>query len=130
MLSHIFIGTNDTDRASAFYAPIMEALGWHRRASPTLPHLVIWKPAGTSRPLFVVGRPFDGGAAEAGNGQMVALLAPDRPMVECIHAMALAQGATCEGEPGLRPHYHDHYYGAYFRDPDGNKLCIVCHDAV
>jgi catechol 2,3-dioxygenase-like lactoylglutathione lyase family enzyme len=129
MLSHIFIGTNDTDRASAFYVPIMEALGWHRRASPTLAHLAIWKPAETSRPLFVVGRPFDGEAAEAGNGQMVALLAPDRPMVERIHAMALAQGATCEGKPGLRPHYHAQYYGAYFRDLDGNKLCIVCHDA-
>jgi lactoylglutathione lyase len=30
--------------------------------------------------------------------------------------------------PGLRPHYHGHYYGAYFRNPDGNKLCVVCHD--
>jgi lactoylglutathione lyase len=32
-----------------------------------------------------------------------------------------------EGAPGLRPEYHAHYYGAYFRDPDGNKLCVACH---
>ena len=129
MLSHTFLGTNDPDRARAFYAPIMAALGWQRRLSANLPHLTIWKPAETSRPLFVVGPPFDGGLAAAGNGQMVALLAPDRQTVDSVHAMALSGGATCEGEPGLRPHYHANYYGAYFRDPDGNKLCIVCHDA-
>ena len=42
-------------------------------------------------------------------------------------AAALAHGGTCEGSPGLRPEYHAHYYGAYFRDPDGNKLCVACH---
>ena len=108
---------------------MMAALGWQRRTSATLPHLAIWKPAEASRPLFVVGPPFDGGTAEAGNGPMVALLAPDRQTVESVHAMALAAGATCKGEPGLRRHYHANYYGAYFRDLDGNKLCIVCHDA-
>ena len=40
---------------------------------------------------------------------------------------ALSHGATCEGHPGLRPHYHPDYYGAYFRDLDGNKICVVCH---
>ena len=130
MLSHVFLGTNDTQRTSAFYAPIMEVLGWQRRLSPTLPHLAIWKPADTNRPLFVLGPPFDGGMADAGNGHMVALLAPDRQLVDQVHAMALASGATCEGAPGLRPHYHAYYYGAYFRDPDGNKLCVVCHDAL
>jgi hypothetical protein len=37
-------------------------------------------------------------------------------------------GGSCEGPPGLRPQYHAHYYGAYFRDPDGNKLCVCCHE--
>lgn len=37
--------------------------------------------------------------------------------------------AGWQSEPGLRPHYHAHYYGAYFRDPDGNKLCVACHEA-
>lgn len=44
-------------------------------------------------------------------------------------ALALAHGGSTEGAPGLRPDYHADYYGAYFRDPDGNKLCVVCHDA-
>ena len=44
-----------------------------------------------------------------------------------VHALALAHGGTCDGPPGLRPEYHAHYYGAYFRDPDGNKLCVACH---
>ena len=39
----------------------------------------------------------------------------------------LALGAVCEGPPGLRPQYHANYYGAYFRDLDGNKLCVCCH---
>lgn len=129
MLSHTFVGTNDTAKARQFYAPIMAALGWIERASPHLPQLAFWKTPAASRPLFVVGPPFDGGEASVGNGQMVALLAPDRATVVQVHAMALATGATCEGAPGLRPHYHAHYYGAYFRDLDGNKLCVVCHDA-
>ena len=49
----------------------------------------------------------------------------DRPTP--VHARALELGGTCEGPPGLRPQYHAHYYGAYFRDPDGNKLCVACH---
>jgi len=68
MLSHTFLGTNDSERARTFYAPIMAALGWQVRVSPHLPHLAIWKPAGASRPLFVLGPPFDGGMADAGNG--------------------------------------------------------------
>jgi len=47
--------------------------------------------------------------------------------VDRAHATALAQGGACEGPPGLRPHYHADYYGAYFRDPEGNKLCVCCH---
>jgi lactoylglutathione lyase len=49
--------------------------------------------------------------------------------VDRAYAVALAHGGTSEGGPGLRSEYHEHYYGAYLRDPDGNKLCIVCHRA-
>jgi catechol 2,3-dioxygenase-like lactoylglutathione lyase family enzyme len=59
---------------------------------------------------------------------MTALLAPSRAAVEAAHAAALANGGRCEGAPGLRPHYHPNYYGAYFRDPDGNKIGVCCHD--
>ena len=58
---------------------------------------------------------------------MTAFLAPSRAAVDRCHMAALASGGTCEGPPGLRLHYHPHYYGAYFRDPDGNKLCVCCH---
>ena len=47
---------------------------------------------------------------------------------EQAHAAALAHGGRCEGPPGLRPQYHAHYHGAYFRDPDGNKFGVACHE--
>ena len=53
----------------------------------------------------------------------LSLIAPEPLATE-----ALAHGGSSEGAPGLRPEYHPHYYAAYFRDPDGNKLCVVCHD--
>lgn len=125
MLSHVHIGTSDHPRAHAFYAAVLPALGWELKfLEPERP----WsgfKPAEADRPLLLVGRPFD---ASAGNGQMVALLAPSRAAVMAFHAAALAHGGTCEGPPGLRPEYHPHYFGAYVRDPDGNKLCACCHN--
>lgn len=58
---------------------------------------------------------------------MIAFLAKDRATVERAYSVALANGAASEGAPGLRPEYHAHYYGAYFRDTEGNKLCVACH---
>jgi catechol 2,3-dioxygenase-like lactoylglutathione lyase family enzyme len=82
-----------------------------------------------TRPLLVIGHAFNGAASTPGNGQMIALLAADRKTVRLCHALALENGGVCEGETGLRPQYHAAYYGAYFRDPDGNKLCVCCHAA-
>lgn len=129
MISHVFLGTDRLERAEAFYAPIMQALGWRIRFSDHAAGRVGWEPAPGARPLFVVGRPFDGLPAAPGNGNMAALLARDRPTVDQVHALALAAGAADEGAPGLRPQYHPNYYGAYFRDPEGHKICICCHDA-
>ena len=86
-----------------------------------------WQRPGEPRPLFLIGTPFDGRAHEPGNGQVVAFLAATRAIVDAAHAAALASGGACQGAPGLRPEYHAHYYGAYFRDPEGNKLCVACH---
>lgn len=88
-------------------------------------------PAGSrrpgTRPLLLIGTPFDGQPHAPGNGQMTALLASGRAMVDEAHAVALAHGGRCEGPPGLRPGYHEHCCGAYFRDTEGNKLCVACH---
>ena len=123
MFSHITLGTNDLERARRFYEPVMATLGVDQPFK--LPAtLVFGELAGLK--LFIVS-PFDGGEAKPGNGPHAAFLAPDRSAVDAFHAAALAHGGTDEGAPGLRPHYHANYYGAYVRDPDGNKLQAVCH---
>lgn len=129
MISHIYFGVSDFARAHAFYAPIMAALDLKQRFMDPVKAWAAWNPATGGRPLFIIGKPFDGAAHDAGNGQMVALLAKTRAVVDQAHALAMAQGGKDEGPPGLRPHYHANYYGAYFRDPDGNKVCVVCHEA-
>lgn len=130
MYSHIFLGVSDFERALAFYEPLMAVLGNPPRFVDRDKPWAGWQsPVHGPRPLFLIGHPFDGAPATAGNGAMTALLAPSRAAVDAAHAGALARGGRCEGAPGLRPHYHAHYYGAYFRDPDGNKLCVVYHGA-
>lgn len=128
MLSHVFVGVNDFERAMAFYGPLLARLGLVLRFSEAARPWAGWQTPGVARPLFLVGRPFDGQDASAGNGAMNALLAADRATVDAVHALALRHGGSCEGPPGLRPEYHANYYGAYFRDPDGNKLCVCCHE--
>jgi len=130
MYSHIFVGASDFERALAFYRPLMDALGIQARFCDGQRPWAGWQSSPDVRPLFLIGRPFDGAPHQPGNGQMVAFLAHDRPTVERAHQAALAHGGTCEGAPGLRPEYHANYYGAYFRDPDGNKLCVACHHSV
>ena len=129
MISHVFIGVSDFDRALAFYRQVMGALGMPERYCERDRPWAGWQTPGTGRPLFLIGRPYDGLPHQAGNGQMIALNAADRATVDQVYRVAMSSGATSEGEPALRPHYHANYYGAYFRDPDGNKLCVVCHAA-
>ena len=129
MISHTFIGITDFDRAFGFYSPLMRRLGLRLQFSEASEQWAGWSAADAPRPLFVIGKPFDGNAAAPGNGQMIALLAASRVLVDEVYAVALANGGVCEGPPGMRPQYHANYYGAYFRDPDGNKLCVCCHEA-
>jgi catechol 2,3-dioxygenase-like lactoylglutathione lyase family enzyme len=129
MFSHVFIGVRDFERALAFYRPLMDLLGIAQRFVDDTRPWAGWQVPGQARPLFLLGVPLTGEHAP-GNGQMTAFLAADRATVDAAHALALAHGGSDEGAPGLRPEYHAHYYGAYFRDPDGNKLSVVCHDPV
>ena len=71
-------------------------------------------------------QPFNGQSAVAGNGTMVALTAKSWQEVVQFYAAAMAHGGSSEGEPGLRPQYNPDFYAAYVRDPDGNKLAVVC----
>jgi len=127
MISHVFTGIDDFDRAFTFYSALMTELGQVLKFKDATKPWAGWMAADQPRPLFVIGKPYNGDAAQQGNGQMVALLAVSRAAVKSAYEAALANGGTCEGAPGLRPHYHPNYYGAYFRDPDGNKLCVCCH---
>ena len=129
MFSHITVGISDFERALRFYDQLFGVLGIERRFCDTDIPWATWAPNDDHRPSFMIGKPFDGNPHDPGNGQMSAFLASSRDQVRQAHAIALAEGALSEGEPGLRPHYHPNYFGAYFRDPDGNKLCVVCHQA-
>lgn len=127
MFSHVTLGTADIRRAVTFYDATLEGLGLARQDSDLDGGYAGYAAAPETTPQFWVTRPLDGRPASVGNGMTVAFEAPDRPTVDRFHAAALAHGGTDEGAPGLRPHYHPDYYGAYVRDPDGNKLCCVCH---
>ena len=127
MFSYVSLGTGDVTRAIAFYDAVLAPLG-HRRIPD-------YDPDGTSAawglddpgPHLWVAEPFDGRRASAGNGTMVSFLAQTRAAVAAFHAAALAHGGGDEGAPGLRPQYGPHFYAAYVRDPDGNKLNAVCY---
>ena len=129
MFSHIFVGVTDFTAAHAFYAPLMAELGLRQRFFEPERSWAAWQLKTGGRPLFIIGLPFDRAPHEAGNGQMTAFMARDRQTVDRVYRAAIASGGKDEGPPGIRPHYHANYYGAYFRDLDGNKLCVVCHAA-
>jgi catechol 2,3-dioxygenase-like lactoylglutathione lyase family enzyme len=128
MFSHTFIGVNQFERALSFYTSLMEVLGNRLRFCDRERPWAGWESHPNPRPLFLIGAPHDGQAHAPGNGQMIAFLAPTHAAVRKAYQVALQYGGVSEGAPGLRPEYHEHFYGAYFKDPEGNKICVVCHD--
>jgi catechol 2,3-dioxygenase-like lactoylglutathione lyase family enzyme len=123
LFSHVTIGVDDVARAADFYDRVMACVNTGRFHSSATA-VGYGDPRGMQ---FWVVNPYDGKAASAGNGTHVAFLVASRAEVRAFHATALANGGTDEGAPGLRPHYHPDYYGAYVRDPYGNKLQACCH---
>jgi len=122
MIGYVTLGTNDLERSAAFYDVLLGGMG-ARRAYGT-DRLVAWRFGEGGSPLLVLNMPFDHAAATAGNGSMVALRVDDAEAVDRLHALALELGASDEGAPGQRG---GGFYGAYFRDPDGNKLNLHCY---
>ncbi|MDA7418008.1 VOC family protein [Xenophilus arseniciresistens] len=127
MFSHIFVSVKDFDRALKFYSEVMRVLGNEPRFCEPEKPWAGWHSEGRSRPYFVICKPYDGRPHDPGNGQMIGFMATDRRTVEAAYAVALRNGGISEGLPSLRPEYHAKYYGAYFRDPEGNKICVASH---
>ena len=127
MFSHVTVGVSDLDRAGLFYDALLIPLGLVRR--PVTPDggppSLCWHEPRASLPRFYAYLPFDGQPCSQGNGSMVAFLAPSTEAVELSYAGAMRMGGTDEGPPGTREHYAPDYFGAYLRDPDGNKVHIV-----
>jgi catechol 2,3-dioxygenase-like lactoylglutathione lyase family enzyme len=118
MIGYVTLGSNDFEKAKTFYDAVLADLGGKR--TMTMDRI---QGFGSSErgPMLAVCRPYDEKPATAGNGTMVSLAAPSRDLVDKTHARALAAGGKDEGAPGLRG---ETFYGACFRDLDGNKLCV------
>lgn len=123
MIMSLRVGTNDLAKARAFYDATFGALGGGDPVMIEGAPLMLYKlPEG---PAFIVGPAADGQPATHGNGGTTLLIAEDAAAVDAWHAAGMANGGSCEGQPGPRP-LAGGCYGAYLRDPDGNKFgCYV-----
>jgi catechol 2,3-dioxygenase-like lactoylglutathione lyase family enzyme len=118
VIDHIGLGVSDLEQSKAFYQQTLGPLGYQllmeRDGSAGLGR--------NAKPDFWIhaNRPLSGPTH-------VAIATADRVTVHAFHAAGLAAGGRDNGPPGLRPHYHQHYYGAFVLDPDGNNIEAVCH---
>jgi catechol 2,3-dioxygenase-like lactoylglutathione lyase family enzyme len=119
MIDHIGISVRDLDKSTAFYTAALAPLGYS----------LIMKYDGHAAGFGIGGKPdFWIGAGDPKGTVHVALAASGRAQVREFYAAAMAAGGTDNGPPGVRPHYHEHYYGAFVRDPDGHNIEAVCHE--
>ncbi|MGE0045002.1 MAG: VOC family protein [Hyphomonadaceae bacterium] len=122
MIGYVTIGTNDPARSAAFYNAAFAPLGYAQTFEGG--GWVGYGPGGEKTGLEIyLATPANGKPATLGNGSMLAFQAPNRAAVEAFHAAALASGGSDEGAPGVRGDSSPPFYGAYVRDPEGNKLC-------
>ncbi len=123
MLDHVGYPVTDYARSKAFYTAALAPLGY------TLFREITPEVAGSWHAGFGAGHPdfWIGTGRPALSGVHIAFRAKDRATVDAFHAAALKAGGTDNGAPGMRPHYHQDYYGAFVLDPDGNNIEAVCH---
>jgi catechol 2,3-dioxygenase-like lactoylglutathione lyase family enzyme len=126
MIGYVTLGSDDMPRARDFYDQLLGSVVGAKRImefGDDLGGFTMWG-TGFDKPGIAVTNPFNKQPAVAGNGNMTAIAMDSRAKVDAIHAKALELGGTCEGPPGVRGEEGPQaFYGAYFRDLDGNKLC-------
>ena len=129
MIGYVTLGSDNMPRARAFYDELLGSTIGSKRImefGDDMGGFTMWG-SGFDKPGLAVTNPYNKEPAVAGNGNMAAIAMNSRSKVDEIHARALELGGTCEGAPGLRGEEGDQaFYGAYFRDPDGNKLAAFC----
>lgn len=121
MIGYVTIGALDTQAALPFYDAVLGAIGYERGFFEGA--WAGYGPKGGDSNVFICP-PFDGKAARPGNGIMVGFLAPSKEAVSAAYKAGLANGGTDEGAPGPRPEDSTTFWGAYLRDPTGNKICV------
>ncbi len=120
MIGYVTLGSNDIEKAGAFYDSLLSLVGAARIMEADT--FIAWS-TGSNAPALSVTKPYDKQAATVGNGTMVALAVNSTDKVDALHAKALELGGKDEGAPGPRG---DTFYAGYFRDLDGNKLNALC----
>ena len=125
MIDHTGVSVSDFEASKAFYVAALAAIGYEKlmEFGPEVTGSVAVAGFGEPpKPDFWIN---------AGTPQVppvhVAFRVASRAQVRAFHAAALAAGGTDNGAPGLRAHYHPHYYAAFVRDPDGHNIETVCH---
>ena len=121
MFSHVMIGTNDLEKAKAFYDALLGTL--EVRPAKVDRHRIFYF---TKTGTFSVSKPINGETATAANGGTIGFLASSPEQADAFHAAGLANGGTtCEEPPGVREGPAGKLYLAYLRDLDGNKICAM-----
>lgn len=123
MIGYVTLGTNDLDKARAYYDALLGELGAKRLMELEENGFTLYG-IDMTKPSIAITKPFNGETAQPGNGNMVALQMQERGQVDSFYRKGLELGGSDEGAPGLRGDDGPMaFYAAYFRDPEGNKLC-------
>lgn len=126
-IDHVSVGVTNMRRSKAFYDAALAPLGMNPIMPVEISGQLVGVGYGAGAPSFWIQLPINGQPASMGNGVHVAFAAKTRAEVDAFFLAAMDLGGVEDGRPGLRSEYHPDYYGAFVRDPDGNKIEACCH---